>query len=288
MTKTRKFIPATYDYMFKEIIQREDSREWLCHIISDITQLDFKILFKCLKLLNTTLPIENKNSKRAVTDVILTIGKIKFNLEMNKYYYEGLVKKNQYYLSRMKTQLVKKGKSYLDIGEIIQILFNEFNQYNSKELVDEFVTMNPKTGIIEKNDKKYYVNLPILKEKCYNKDIKKLTRLEKNLILLFSDDIELLEKVSEDSKYRKRVLNILKELNEDEIFIGMFDYEEEKERETNTRLIYAENVGMEKGIEKNQIEIVKELLKKNMSVNFIMDVTKLDKETIEKIINIES
>jgi len=51
-------------------------REWLCHIISDITQLDFKILFKCLKLLNTTLPIENKNSKRAVTDVILTIGKI--------------------------------------------------------------------------------------------------------------------------------------------------------------------------------------------------------------------
>ena len=84
---------------------------------------------------------------------------------MNKYYYEGLVKKNQYYLARMKTQLVKKGKSYLDIGEIIQILFNEFNQYYSKELVDEFVTMNPKTGIIEKNDKKYYVNQPILKEK---------------------------------------------------------------------------------------------------------------------------
>ena len=237
MTKIkRKFIPGTYDFMFKELVYREETREWLCMIISDITGILYEELEANLKIKNPSLRVNNKNSKKSVTDVIAEVNKTHLNLEMNKYYYEGLMEKNQAYFVKIKEQLIRAGIDYIDIGKLIQIDFNDFNKINSPVLVNKFVMMDKDTGIIENaSDIKYYVNLPILDKICYTKDISELTRLEKNLLLMYSDDLELLERISEGEEYMERVVDVLKELNEDEIIIGLYDLEEETKKIERTK-----------------------------------------------------
>ena len=222
---------------------------------------------------------------------------------MNKYFYEGLMEKNETYLALLKGQLSKEGIDYLDIGKIIQININSFNKINSPKLVNKFVMMDKDTGIIESASSiKYYVNLPILDKICYNKSVNELTRLEKSLLLLYSDDIELLERIGESEYYMKRVVDLLKKLNEDEVILGLYDLEEETkkiqrtkehairlecEKEAKEAIEESHNKGLEKGLEKgkteNQIEIAINMLRKGLDVKLISECTELDVEEIEKL-----
>ena len=71
--------------------------------------------------------------------------------------------------------------------------------------------------------------------------------------------------------------------SQDEEVIGLYDKELHLEKLRLSELKEAKEKGIEQGVEQEKIEIAKELLNNNVSLDIIMKSTGLSKEEIEKL-----
>ena len=87
----------------------------------------------------------------------------------------------------------------------------------------------------------------------------------------------------------------IEKLNNDPMFINWITKEKDEQMIKNTQLYNATqeginigisqgiNQGMKQGLQKRNIEIAKSMLKKNMDIEDIIDITGLSKEEIKKL-----
>ncbi len=75
------------------------------------------------------------------------------------------------------------------------------------------------------------------------------------------------------------VIEEIKRLCQDENIIGLYDAEAVARKEMNSRLVYAEQQGIEQGME----IVAKNMLRKNMDIAIITEVTGLSKEQIKEL-----
>lgn len=205
---------------------------------------------------------------------------------MNNHYYKKLNKRNDIYLFKI--------VSLSDKSVTIQININNFRSKNGQvikryTLKDDEGKEEDELGLI-----KYDIYLENIKERYYNND--KLTKLEKYMLMLKLRKREELLEVSKGDKDMSEVYKKLDDLSKDKYYALLYDEEEKKAYENKCILEDAiENSyssgydsgksegyssGLNDGESKKSIEIVKNMLKKNMSIEDISDVTGL---TIEEI-----
>ena len=115
--------------------------------------------------------------------------------------------------------------------------------------------------------------------------------IEKNKYLLMLDmEIKDIKKLSKDKVVREYMEKIEK-LNNDPMFINWITKEKDEQMIKNTQLYNATqegiNIGISQGInqgmKQEKIEIAKSMLKKNMVIEDIIDITGLSKEEIKKL-----
>ena len=89
----------------------------------------------------------------------------------------------------------------------------------------------------------------------------------------------------EDLKNNMVILNneLSVETYKDKKIIGLYDGEKMDEYERRCRLAYAESQGMEKGIQKNKIEIAKNMLNNGISDELIISCTNITQEELKKL-----
>ena len=99
---------------------------------------------------------------------------------------------------------------------------------------------------------------------------------------------EDLAKLSNDRKVMK-FMNEVKKVNEDPEFFSYMTKEEDEEKCHNTELKEATEAGLTAGIDIGKKEayenMAKEMLKRNVSIEDIMEISKLSKEDILNIKN---
>ena len=283
-------IPGTFDPIFKEIFK--SVKEFLADIIYEVTGIPKEEVLKGT-IINSEYPILNINEKKRTSDLIIELEDSVINLEMNNHYYKKLNKRNDIYLFKI--------VSLSDKSVTIQININNFRSKDGQvikryTLKDDEGKEEDEIGLI-----KYDIYLENIKEKYYNND--KLTKLEKYMLMLKLRKREELLEVSKGDKSMSEVYKKLDDLSKDKYYALLYDEEEKKAYENKCILEDAiedakENgyssgydsgksegysSGLNDGESKKSIEIVKNLLKKNMSIEDISDVTGL---TIEKINNL--
>ena len=111
-----KIIPGTFDPVFKEIFTSPDCHNYVCTLISHLTNINQKCLKENLKVINNNLP-----KKRVKGHTI--------NIEMNKNYYEGLFEKNDMYQHTILSRSMRKGQSYKTLKKVIQINIDNFTKF---------------------------------------------------------------------------------------------------------------------------------------------------------------
>ena len=105
----------------------------------------------------------------------------------------------------------------------------------------------------------------------YHGDIKKENPF---LMLLAAPSEDKMDKISKGDKIMEELSKKVKKLNQDpEILDVIIENEDELIR----------NTMYEKGIEQNKIEVAKKMLKKNMELKDIIDITGMSKDEIEKL-----
>ena len=206
---------------------------------------------------------------------------------MNNHYYKKLNKRNDIYLFKIVS----------DKSVTIQININNFRSKDGSvikryTLKDDEGKEEDEIGLI-----KYDIYLENIKEKYYNND--KLTKLEKYMLMLKLRKREELLEVSKGDKSMSEVYKKLDDLSKDKYYALLYDEEEKKAYENKCILEDAiedakENgyssgydsgydSGKSAGVSNEKINIAKNMLKKNMSIEDISDVTGLTIDEINKI-----
>ena len=270
--------PMTYDRVFKSVLQDIKLRYYLIDILSNITKIskeEFKgeIAFK-----NSELSANENKEKLKIADLIIELNKSVINLEMNKKLYLGLIDKNDRYLYKIKEGLVYQGQKEINFKRIIQINFDNYDLFDERSII-KFEMMDKERGLIRSdyvnasNIEIYHVNLKKIKDMYYNKE--KLTKLEKELVIMTLDNEKDLKEVSNGDKELEKVAKKIVTLSREEELAGIYIKEDQDE--------WIRDRYKEEGIKEGIRETARKLLKANVDISVISSATGLSFKEIEKL-----
>ena len=238
---------------------------------------------------NPILRRELKDDKLGVLDIITELdGKEKCNIEMQLIDKNNIIERMLYYWSKMYTRQIKAGDDYNKLEKTIVILIADFNIKGLEE-----VEYHSTWKIIETNS----VKKLILTDK-FELDIIELSKIkgrenEKDqlldwLIFLENPESERVARKMEENENLKEAVEKLDRISEDEKMQRIIELREKAIRDEHA--IYAKGVddgiekGKNKGAKEKELQIAKNMLKEKASIEFIIKVTGLTKEEIEKLV----
>ena len=100
-------------------------------------------------------------------------------------------------------------------------------------------------------------------------------------------DKENLFELSQNDKLAKKYYDKLMELNTNQEFVGLLSNDEEYEMYVKSEISeacgYARKEGIEEGSKESKLEIAKAMVKKNMDINLIAEITNLPVEEIKTL-----
>ena len=211
----------------------------------------------------------------------------KIEVEVNTYYNDYVRVRNFSYITNIYNNQVTVGDKYSEDTNVIQINLNYGIPDTKYRRIYKVRDEEGKEYI--KNFYIYEINMEKLKKIWYDKNE---LEIEKNKYLLMLDmEIKDIKKLPKD-KVVKEYMEKIEKLNNDPMFINWITKEKDEQMIKNTQLYNATqegiNIGISQGInqglQKRNIEIAKSMLKKNMDIEDIIDITGLSKEEIKKLL----
>lgn len=300
--KEKTFYGFNYDKMFKAIFVGEDKKrtDLLCELLSECleTKVD-----RIIKFIPIELNARRKKRYKRV-DLLLEAGKRKINLELNSTYNEEDKIRNMNYYFSFCSQYTIAGEKYDIESEFIHISLN-YNVKKDTPLIKCY-TIYDKSHDEELDSRfKYYeINVEKFAKFWYDNDIESVKKAP-ILTMIGIKDEEELEKYSKkmNNAIIKESVDNLKRLNSDAAFVYGLTPEEDELLVRNTRdefvrreamaegLAEGEAKGKAEGLAEGQAkgkaegktEIATNLLKKDYSIEEIVEITGLTKEEIEKL-----
>ena len=282
----KEIAKVTYDSIFKKVFSSKENRKIISYLISNITKIDYSYIYENFIYANTELLKKKYNDKGKVTDLLIYLKEEIINIEMNKYVSKGTRIKNNVYHHSLSASSIKKGEKYNKAKKVIQINIDGKGS-KIKKLIHES-KMRDKEGIhvTDNNYITYHVNLEIALKKWYNKE--KLTRLEKILVMMQLNDKEKLKEIAKGDEMLMVFGKSIDEANEE---IGVYDKEAADEFVRQIDIADAEEKGTKRGVKQGlkmgiaqkAKEIAKNMLKKNMPLEDISELTGLNQKEISKL-----
>ena len=279
-----KLIPATNDIIFKNLCFK--NRDFLAKLISLVTNIDYDYLYNNMYLANTDSKDVDIYKHHNEQDIIVSLDNLRINIEMSINNKNMNIIKNRETSHKYAGNIRKKGDKYIKEYIFYQICIENYNVYNNNYLITETGIADLTTGKHEVTDntfRVFHVNLKNIKSVCYNE----LDEVNKFFKLLIINDTKELETLSKGDEILEKAVKTIEQMNVDSMLLS----KEEKEE----ILEYATKVGHIKDIEeareegktlgevKKQQEIARNMIKKGISLEDIMEITGLTKKEIEKL-----
>lgn len=283
----------TVDYAFKRVLGRNGNEG----ILKDFLESILDIEIKDITIQNPEIPKNMRDSKIGILDVRAEInGKEIIEVEMQVQNQYNMDKRSSTYITKIYSDQLKEGDSYVEVKKVAVINILNFNYYerNSYHSVGRMKFENSKEN--EKVDMGYileeqyvtddlemhFIELPKFRKKnpdisnkldqwlwliCGEEEKIKMAKNENEKIKEAKSELEKLEMSAEDRElYELRLKAIRDEINirESGYTDGMKD-------------------GEEKGKKQKSIEIAKNMLKKQIPLELIEELTGISQSEIEKI-----
>ncbi len=284
---------ATNDYIFGRIFGQKKNIELLKDLIAAILP---DIQIKKLEV-NKQVSLERQRMKNklGIMDILATLNNgIKVNIEVQVKDYKNTIERSLFYQAGVYHDSLQSGLDYIRIPETIGIwilgydLFDEGPFHEIARLRRDYNNL-----ILTDKYELHYIQLPKFKRKC-----KKISNsLEQWLTFFINDNLEEIRNM--DNEYVKKAEEELEYLNGDEeerrlaelrekairdeaaAMDGAFTRGEEQGRRKG--ISEGRKEGIKEGIKEEKLQTAKKLLKKNMTIEQIIEITELTKEEIEKL-----
>ena len=263
-----RFISLCSDTTFKYLYKNIKTRSWLNNIIKELFGLDLE----GYQLIDNEFNTGNK-TKDYRLDLILEKDNNIVIIEMNNNYYKFLTNKDYQYLYRVAGTRFEQGEDYSDKPSRL-ILFNNYvNKKKPNRKKSNYKLNELETGLIIPDIESYEIYLPNFKRVWYD-----TSEVEVSLSLFSCKSYEEMREKTNNPEDIK-IIEELERLAMNERFI--YDYDREAVRIKTENSIRKE--AMELGERKKERNIVKAMLKKNMKINLISELTGLSAKEINKL-----
>ena len=281
------FYTCRNDRAFKEVFLKPDNSDLLKALLEFI----LKIKIDKLEIKKTELLSGNVNIKDKRVDAIVHTGNKKIEIEINSQNKDYLHTRSTAYICNIYQSNASVGDAYNEDTDIIQVNLTWGLGRNNDEM-KIYKIMNEKGELYVKNFIIYEINMDYYDKIWYSKNEEEI---KKNQYMIMLDlDKKELKNMPKDKIVDKYITNVTI-VNDDPEFQKYMSEEEDKRKIQNSLLSEAKeegisqgytsgiNDGISKGENKKSIEIAKNMLNKNMSIEEISDITCLSIEEINKL-----
>ena len=277
--KYKRFYTCRFDRPFKEVFLNPKNKD----LLKALLELVLEIKIDRIKIRSTELLSGNIGVKDKRVDALVYAGDKKIEIEINSENRDYVRPRNMAYLCNIYQSHTLRGEEYNEDTDIIQINFT-YGLGEKKEAKREYKVRDKEGKEYVKNFKIYEINMDYYKKIWYDKNE---DEIEKNKYIVMLDlDKEELEKMPKDKIVDKYITNVTI-VNDDPEFQEYMSKEEDERKIKNSLLTEAReegiNLGIEKGINSRNTEIAQNMIKKNIDIEVISDVTGLEIDKINKL-----
>ena len=288
-------VPLTYDKAFKRIFRT--NLDILKDFLKDVIPLD--IDKECnIRLMDGELPKENMKEKGKIIDIYVVLdGKIYVDIEMNKSKFETVLQRNIKYKDKLSSMLPESDEDFKNLTRKKLYQLN-LNAYPYEKILDDIIVLyGLKTHHIYSSDECMVVkSLERYRDLYYNKGNK-----EKDVIWLtiltsrtFTELYELSRQILSKEKVKKLMEAaismskdgfILHEWQKDK-FDALVKYNEIEDAKKEGKSLGIEEgraLGKAEGTKEKTIEIARNLLNMQMSIEDISKATGLTEDEIKSL-----
>lgn len=295
----------TVDYAFKRVFGRNGNEA----ILKDFLESILDIEIKDIVIQNPEIPKNMRDSKIGILDVRAEInGKEIIEVEMQVQNQYNIDKRSPTYITKLYSDQLKEGDSYIEVKKVAVINILNFNYYkrnsyhsvarmkfeDSKENEKVYMGYIAEDQYATEDLEMHFIELPKFREKnpdisskldqwlwliCGEEEKIKMAKKENEKIKEAKSELDKLEMSAEDRElYELRLKAIRDEINirESGYMDGMKDGEEKGKKEGREE-------GKEEGRNENKKEIALNMLKKQMPLELIEELTGLSQSEIEKL-----
>ena len=278
-----KVVPLSNDLVFKNVVKNVVNRDFLAKIINLVTGIDYDYLLKNMIVIDADILDKSVFVHHNEQDVVVTIDNKYINVEMSNDKAKNK-RKNEITSHKYASSMYVKGSDYSESYIFYQIAIENYNIFKNSDLVIEVGLTDLKNGEIETDEfRKFHVNLKNIPDKCYNE----LSERERYFKLFLIDDIEELDKISMGDDIMKKVVETVKSLSSDPIFMSELEKQQLDEYCSAMAIVDAKKEGKQEGKaegkKEEKIEIARNMLAKNSDVQFISECTGLSIDEINNL-----
>ena len=275
------FYTCRNDRAFKEVFLNPDNSDLLKALLEFI----LKIKIDKLEIKKTELLSGNVNIKDKRVDAIVHTGNKKIEIEINSQNKDYLHTRSTAYICNIYQSNANVGDTYNEDTDIIQVNLTWGLGRNNDEM-KIYKIMNEKGELYVKNFIIYEINMDYYDKIWYSKNEEEI---KKNQYMIMLDlDKKELKNMPKDKIVDKYITNVTI-VNDNPEFQKYMSEEEDKKKIQNSLLSEARengiNDGISKGVSKEKVNIAKNLLSMNMSLEDISKATGLSVEEINKLKN---
>ena len=277
------FYTCRNDRAFKEVFLNPNNSDLLKALLEFILKIKIdKLEIKKKELLSGNVNIKDKR-----VDAIVHTGNKKIEIEINSQNKDYLHTRSTAYICNIYQSNASVGDTYNEDTDIIQVNLTWGLGRNNEEM-KIYKIMNEKGELYVKNFIIYEINMDYYDKIWYSKNEEEI---KKNQYMIMLDlDKKELKSMPKDNIVDKYITNVTI-VNDNPEFQKYMSEEEDKKKIQNSLLSEAKESGYISGISdgicegenKKAIEIAKNLLSMNMSLEDISKATGLPIEEINKI-----
>ena len=275
----KEVIPATYDHVFKALMAK--CPRYRVELTAMITGISKEVILNTYYEKNTEHVVDTALEKGRTSDYIFGLDNYIVNYELNDSLKDGLIDRNDNYFDKIKVSILKMSESYQNMPVFIQINLNNFNKFNKFRDIAVFKSRD-EDGIVETLKwEKYHLSYKKALRKYLNG--RKLSKLEKYLVILPLRNKKDLDKVSEGDDILMEAVKEIKRMTYDLDKVGLYDIEEDRKRLEKTGLIAAEERGERRGLKQGKMETARILLKDNIPIAKVVQYTGLSEKQVRNL-----
>ena len=273
------FYTCKNDRAFKEVFLNPNNSDLLKALLEFI----LKIKIDKLEIKKTELLSGNVNIKDKRVDAIVHTGNKKIEIEINSQNKDYLHTRSTAYICNIYQSNASVGDTYNEDTDIVQVNLTWGLGRNNDEM-KIYKIMNEKGELYVKNFIIYEINMDYYDKIWYSKNE---DEIKKNQYMIMLDlDKKELENMPKDKIVDKYITNVTI-VNNDPEFQKYMSEEEDKRKIQNSLLSEAKEEGIEQGytsgINDGIKQTAKNMLKKNMSIEDISEITGLSIDEIKSL-----
>ena len=247
-------------------------------MIAYLIDVSYKELCERLTFDKNTLDKAKRLDKNQSVDYVAYIDDTFINIECNNSKDEKYMKRNSLYAFNIAN---RKNKESADDKEatriqVIQVNLNNFAKNGEKRIIVRSA-VRPKEGLVRLDNVIFIdIYLPNLVNKWYTKDIKKLTYLERLLLVYTLYDIKKCRELGGDDKFMNEFIDDAIEASNDNYMINSYNREA-------ARIDHYKEIAFDKGVEQEKVEVAKKLYDSKVNIDTIKKVTGFSTKQIKNI-----